>query len=167
MPNHMKKLILLIAATLFLSGTFYAQAMITYDGLKLTEPEKQQSSQGNGYSFTRGRGFFIRPEFYRGFFATFGYQFNPYVQSFLNVGYGDDLTFTAGARVYTSDKNWAGMIDSRFGINGYGYILTLVGGASYKDLDFGLGAQCYHEIHHTWFVPVITIGWNIRCYQHR
>ena len=30
--------------------------------------------------YTRGRGFFVRPEMYGGFFANVGYQISPYVQ---------------------------------------------------------------------------------------
>ena len=37
-------------------------------------------------SYTRGRGFFVRPEMYGGFFANVGYQISPYVQ--VSVGPG-------------------------------------------------------------------------------
>ena len=167
--KEMKRFAFLITTLLFLSGTAFSQTKVTYDGLKLSEFESQnqQSSNMKSYSFTRGRGFFIRPEFYRGLFATCGYQFNPYLQTFLSAGYGDDITFAAGVRVYTNDNNGAGMIDTRAGLNGYGYILSLVGGASYKDWDFGIGGMAYIDVHQTWLVPVISVGWNYRCYQHQ
>lgn len=166
--EKMKKFAFLIAAMLFISGTFYAQTLVTYEGLKLSEFENQQSLQMSGSSFTRGHGFVIRPEFYRGIYASFGYQFNPFIQSYFSIGYGDAMTLYVGLRCYTNDSNWAGMFDTRFGFNGYGFNQSLIGGASYKDLDFGLGWLFYYpgDIDFT-ILPAISIGWNIRCYPHK
>jgi hypothetical protein len=168
----MRKIALLIAALLLLSGTYYGQTMIKYDGLKLSDYESQQCSQINSDSYTRGKGFVIRPELYRGFFCSFGYQFNPYVQSYLSAGYGDGLTAAVGARVYTNKNKWTGMIDTRFCLADFdNYGISVVGGASYKDLDFGLGFTFYFDPYFggcaTAFVFAASIGWNIRCYPHR
>lgn len=124
-------------------------------------------------SFTRGKGFVIRPEFYRGIYVSFGYQFSPYFQTFLGVGYGEGLDGLLGIRVYTGDAKWAAMFDLRAGLTEY--VLpnaSLVAGASYKDFDFGAGVKFYEYYTEAdyiayLFVPVISIGWNIRLYEHR
>lgn len=137
-------------------------------------------------SYTRGRGFFIRPELYGGLFANVGYQISPYVQ--LSVGPGGTLfinqsgnnisiDFSAmahgGVRVYTSDNPWAGMIDYHMGIllndgKHLGQRHSLVGGASYKDLDFGGGLQVLLEPYNQSIGVgvLVTVGYNIRFYKH-
>ena len=119
-------------------------------------------------TFSRGKGFVIRPELYRGLFASFGYQINPYLQTFLSVGYGDGLESAIGLRAYTSDANWAAMFDLRFSLTNFVLPgLSLVGGASYKDLDFGGGLKYYTDGYYYLIMPVISVGWNIRCYEHK
>jgi len=168
--HKMKRIASLIAAILLFSGLCLAQTMVTYDGLQLSDFENEisQTQTVRGGSFTRGSGFVIRPELYRGFYGSFGYQFNPYIQSFVSVGYGDGLAFAVGARAYTNDNNWAGMFDLRCSLTNFNVLgVSLVGGASYKDLDFGFGGTLYTSGGKYAIVPVISIGWNIRCYPHR
>ena len=172
----MKKNIIILAAML-LGGNMFAQSALLS---RLTDGFESgltyQSSLSNnsvtysrGYSsYTRGTGFYIRPELYRGLYVTLGYQFNPYVQSLVSIGYGDGLTGSIGARAYTNDGNWAAMFDMRlssinFSIHG----VSFVAGAAYKDLDFGVGGSFYTDGYYYLIVPVITVGWNIRCYDHR
>jgi len=120
------------------------------------------------YSFTRGEGFVIRPELYRGIFANFGYQINPYVQVYLGLGYSDGLDGALGLRAYTGDANWVAMFDLRFSVTDFALPgVALVAGASYKDLDFGAGLKYYTDGYYYLYVPVLTVGWNIRCYDHR
>ena len=122
----------------------------------------------NYSSFTRGQGFVIRPELYRGLFVNFGYQINPYVQTFLSVGYGDGLESALGVRAYTGDADWVAMFDLRFSLTNFVLPgVSLVAGASYKDLDFGAGLKYYTDGYHYLIMSVISVGWNIRCYEHR
>jgi hypothetical protein len=168
----MKKLGLIITAILLLNGMLFAQTSVTYNGLGLADNGNQTTTivsnrSGRG-TFTRGSGFVIRPELYRGFYGSFGYQFNPYIQSFISIGYGDGLSGAIGARAYTNDNNWAGMFDLRCSLTNFNVFgVSLVGGASYKDLDFGFGGTLYTSGGKYAVVPVISIGWNIRCYPHR
>lgn len=119
-------------------------------------------------SFSRGQGFVIRPEFYRGLFVSFGYQINPYVQTFLGIGYGDGLTGGLGLRAYTGDANWVAMFDLRFEMTNFSLPgMALVAGASFKDLDFGAGIRAYTDGYNYLIYPVLCVGWNIRCYDHR
>lgn len=184
----MKKRCLIVAAMLLLGGMLSAQTSLTFgDATKLDLPsgstklenislhDGQQSlnvQQGNYLSsYTRGSGFVIRPELYRGFYLSLGYQINPFVQPFLSIGAGGDgLATSAGARIYTNEGNWAGMIDVRadYNIDYELYGASIVGGASYKDLDFGTGLSYLtnggNKNHLLW---VLSVGWNIRCYRHR
>ena len=133
-------------------------------------------------TFTRGKGFFARPDFYGGFFLNGGYQFNPYVQASLGAGIsliqinsnqlGGVFAAHAGARVYTGEKKWAAMFDFHSGVFNYaGYTFfrhSIVAGASYKDLDFGPGLA-YISIPNqgAGLGLLITLGWNVRFYPHR
>ena len=175
----MKKCIIVVV--MLLSGSTFAQSALLSrpnEGfglspeLVMNQPStfsRSTNASSKGYSsYTRGSGFYVRPELYRGLFVTLGYQFNPYVQSIVSVGYGDGITGSIGARAYTNDGNWAAMFDLRlstinFSIHG----ISLVAGAAYKDLDFGVGGSFYTDGYYYLIVPVITVGWNIRCYQHR
>jgi len=184
----MKKVGFIIAAILFLNGMLFAQTSLTYvDGIKLGIPagntrlesvslyDGQQSlnvQQGNyRSSYTRGSGFVIRPELYRGFYLSLGYQINPFVQPLLSVGIGGDgFACSAGTRIYTNEGDWAGMIDVRanYNIDYELYGVSLVGGASHKDLDFGGGlAYLTNGGNQNHLLGVISVGWNIRCYKHR
>lgn len=139
-------------------------------GLSITETELS-----SGYSsFTRGSGFFIRPELHGGLFATFGYQINPFIQTELSFGLGHlaygfwGLSSSLGARAYTADADWAAMFDLRFSIFNFSVLgTTFAAGASYKDLDFGAGLSYYTDGYYYLIVPLLTVGWNIRCYDHR
>ena len=77
-----------------------------------------------------------------------------------------------GVRVYTSDNPWAGMIDYHAGVFKNGKYLaqrhSLVGGASYKDLDFGGGLQIYFgpNAEVLAYGALVTVGYNIRFYKH-
>ena len=184
----MKKLGFIITAILFLNGMLFAQTSLTYgDGIKLGIPggntrfesvslyDGQQSlnvQQGNyRSSYTRGSGFVIRPELYRGFYLSLGYQINPFVQPLLSIGIGGDvLASSVGARIYTNEGDWAGMIDVRanYNIDYELYGASLVGGASYKDLDFGTGLRYLtNGGKKNYLLWVLCVGWNIRCYKHR
>ena len=137
------------------------------------EPDPQSVINQKVNTFTRGKGFFARPEVFGGFFLNGGYQFNPYIQASLGAGITIDPVFVVhgGARVYTGVKKWAGMFDYHVGVCNYaGYFLTrhtLIGGASYKDLDFGAGIHYLTLGGVGGLGPALCIGWNIRFYQHR
>ncbi len=184
----MKKLGFFITAILLLNGMLFAQTSFTYgESIKLGVPtentylesvslyEGQQAlkvQQGNyRSSYTRGSGFVIRPELYRGFYLSLGYQINPFVQPLLSIGIGGDgLVSSVGARIYTNEGDWAGMIDARanYNIDYELYGASLVGGASYKDLDFGGGlSYLTNGDSKNYLLAVISVGWNIRCYKHR
>ena len=119
--------------------------------------------------FTRGHGFFLRPELYRGLYLTLGMQVNPFMQIQASIGYGDGVTASGGFRFYTNDNKWAGMFDvrySRVNLNGYTFNgLFAVTGASYKIFDFGGGVVYYSDGTSDVWMPVISVGWNIRCYK--
>ncbi len=135
--------------------------------------------------YTRGSGFFVRPDVYGGFFANVGYQISPYVQ--VSVGPGAlflinntgnnvsvDLAGTVhgGVRVYTGKNPWTGFVDYHVGAFRYNrdpvWRHSLVGGASYKDLDFGAGMQVNFGPNSQviGYGPVITVGYNFRFYKH-
>lgn len=132
-------------------------------------------------TFTRGQGFLVRPEMYGGFLLNVGYQFNPYFQVTVGAGVTIDPSTIAqaGVRVYTNKGNWAGMIDYHYcrgnyrGTNSYGTYSNritahrLVGGASFKDLDFGGGIQLVTLGSQIGIGPAITVGYNIRFYKHK
>lgn len=153
--------LLLILTSIFASNFSYAQ-----------ENDKWNFAD-KGY--TRGSGFVIRPELYSGLFATFGYQINPYVQLSGGFGFGLDayggFITAIGVRTYTSDANWAAMFDYHIGfISIQGLNLTrhtIVGGASYKDFDFGAGLMYITDGYDSGIGLSITLGYNIRCYKHR
>ena len=119
------------------------------------------------------------------FFANVGYQISPYVQ--VSVGPGALLLFNVtnnnvsvdlagtvqgGVRVYTGKKPWTGLIDYHVGAFRYNrdpiWRHALVGGASYKDLDFGGGMQVTFgpngQVYG--FGPLFTVGYNFRLYKH-
>ena len=136
--------------------------------------------------YTRGRGFFVRPEMYGGFFANVGYQISPYVQVSVGPGVlllinqsGNNVsvdikgTVHGGVRVYTTGKKpWSGLIDYHVGAFRYNrdpiWRHALGGGASYKDLDFGAGFQINFgpNAKVIGYGPVITVGYNFRFYKH-
>lgn len=162
MKNIMKLVFLLLLLTsMFTSNNSYAQ-----------DNDKWGFSSGG---FTRGSGFVIRPELYSGLFATLGYQINPYVQLSGGFGFGLDayggFVTSLGVRTYTSDKNWAAMFDYHIGlvcIKGLNLTRhTIIGGASYKDLDFGAGLMYITDGYDGALGLSITLGYNIRCYKHR
>lgn len=141
-------------------------SIIYSNGSVQTFNVKENSKEST--SFSRGKGFVIRPEIHRGLYASFGYQFSPYLQSFLAVGYGDGLEGALGLRAYTGDAKWAAMFDLRFGLTNFVLPgVSLVAGASYKDFDFGGGLKYYTDGYQYVIMPVISIGWNIRLYEHR
>lgn len=154
-------LLLLILASMLTGGNSYAQ-----------DNDKWNFS---GSDFSRGTGFVIRPELYSGLFATLGYQINPYVQISGGVGFGLDayggFITSLGIRTYTSDANWAAMFDYHIGfISIQGLNLTrhtIIGGASYKDFDFGAGLLYLTDGYDSGIGLSISLGYNIRCYKHR
>lgn len=138
-------------------------------------------------TYTRGQGFFVRPELYGGIFANVGYQINPYVQ--LSVGPGASLLVKSdapisldsfvpvamghgGVRVYTNKHKWAGIVDYHASVFKYeGTVVwrhSIVGGASYKDLDFGGGFQVMFGPNNQviGYGPLVTVGYNFRFYKH-
>ncbi len=175
----MKKYLLLIAAALLLTTQVGATEIV--DGNKDNAFCSFSTSRSYGFeselglngikedgTFTRGKGFVIRPELYRGVFASFGYQINPYVQAMLSVGLGDGVEGAMGIRAYTGEANWVGMFDLRLSLTNLVLPgVAMAAGASYKDLDFGVGFKYYTNGYEYLVVPVITVGWNIRCYDHR
>jgi hypothetical protein len=135
--------------------------------------------------YTRGSGFFVRPDVYGGFFANVGYQISPYVQVSVGPGAlflinnpGNNVsidfvgTVHGGVRVYTGKNPWTGFVDYHVGAFRYNrdpiWRHSLVGGASYKDLDFGAGLQINFGPNSqvVGYGPVITVGYNFRFYRH-
>ena len=119
-------------------------------------------------SYTRCQGFFIRPSLYGGAFVDAGYQINPYIQA--SVGGGASLIVRkfsqiaidpayvahAGIRVYTSKNRWAGYLRQ-----------TLVGGASFDNLDFGGGLYLMNNTKGGYaYGYLVTVGWNFRFCKH-
>lgn len=178
----MKKTVILIALAMMAGVHCFAQ-MSAFDnsakeeksslislskGVLNADHSNEHTNLSSYGSFTRGDGFVIRPELYRGIFANFGYQINPYVQVYLGLGYSDGLDGALGLRAYTGDANWVAMFDLRFSVTDFALPgVALVAGASYKDLDFGAGLKYYTDGYYYLYVPVLTVGWNIRCYNHR
>ena len=134
-------------------------------------------------SFTRCKGFFIRPSLFGGAFVDVGYQFNPYIQASVGGGvsliarntsrFVIDPAYVAhgGIRVYTSKGKWAGMIDYHAGYcNFLGYDLlrqSLVGGASFKNLDFGGGLYFMNNTKGDYVYGfLVTVGWSFRFCRH-
>lgn len=161
--KNLKKWMLfgVILTSTFVNNTTYAQ-----------NSDKWNFSNLN---FTRGSGFVIRPELYSGLFATIGYQINPYVQISGGFGFGLDgyggSSTTIGLRTYTSDAKWTVLFDYHIGfVSIQGLRLTrhtIVGGASYKDFDFGAGLLYLTDNYNSGTGLSITLGYNIRCYKHR
>lgn len=119
-------------------------------------------------SFSRGRGFVVRPELHRGLYVSIGYQISPDVQTFLSVGYGDGKECALGVRTYTGRADWVAMADLRLSLTDFSIPgASLVIGPCYKDFDFGGGVKCYTDGIDVLVMPVISLGWNIRCYHHR
>ena len=127
----------------------------------------------------RCQGFFIRPSLYGGVFVDAGYQFNPYIQA--SAGGGISLVMAngslvdsypayiahGGVRAYTSRNKWAGMFDYHAGYHnfrGRDYIRqSLVGGASFDNLDFGGGLFLIHNTSGDYvYGLLVTVGWNFR-----
>lgn len=172
----MKKQGLLIAAIMLMAMQGFARTNNAPDHSN-TLLSASENDRLYGYSllsdddtkdFTRGNGFVIRPELYRGIFADFGYQITPHVQAYFGIGYSDGLDGVLGIRAYTGKANWAAMFDVRFSLTNF--VLpgaSFVAGASYKDLDFGAGLKYYTDGYYYLIAPTFTIGWNIRCYDHR
>ena len=173
----MRRTIILLIGIVAICNCSFAQTSVRNDynfvvdkGISIqSESETSQLFAGkSNHSFTRGDGFVIRPELYRGIFANFGYQINPYVQVYVGLGYSDGLDGALGLRAYTGDANWVAMFDLRFSVTNFALPgVALVAGASYKDLDFGAGLKYYTDGYYYLYVPVLTVGWNIRCYDHR
>ena len=135
--------------------------------------------------YSRGSGFVFRPEVYGGLFLNAGYQFNPYFQISLGLGpglllmqkqtynstslsYDIDATmfYQAGVRVYPRKGTWSSMFDyharyAKYKENNI-YSHTIVGGASYKNLDFGGGLNISSFAGQIGFGFVVTVGWNFR-----
>ena len=164
----MKKQVILIVVAMLITAQGKVQA--SSNEMLATNPETITivNTAFEGNLFSRGKGFVIRPELYRGFFASLGYQINPYVQTFMSVGFGDGLEGALGVRAYTGDANWVAMFDLRISLTNFVLPgVSLVAGASYKDLDFGCGLKYYTDGEYYLIMPVFSVGWNIRCYEHR
>lgn len=127
----------------------------------------------------RCQGFFVRPSLYGGAFVDAGYQFNPYIQASVgggislmvrNIsGVAIDPAYVAhgGIRVYTSKNRWAGMIDYHAGycnFLGKDFLRqSLVGGASFDNLDFGGGLYLMNNTKGEYaYGFLVTVGWNFR-----
>lgn len=142
-----------------------------YSILSNLETTESAPMLANSYysSFGRDEGFVIRPELYRGIYASFGYQVNPYFQPFASIGFvldyylGTGVYGAVGCRAYTSESKWAAMFDLRASIINFGILgISATVGASWKNLDFGLGYEYYTDGYYYLAMPVLTIGYNIR-----
>ena len=116
--------------------------------------------------YTRRPGFLLHLGFSNGASIGAGYQFNPHIQAYGDVGTGG---YTIGGRYYANEKKWSFMADLSLGVVNYtelneGITITSafggkgIVGASYKSFDFGVGA---------WVSPIgfslaIMADWNIR-----
>ena len=128
-------------------------------------------AQSETLEFSRGQGYFIRPELYGAVLAEFGYQINPNLQ--FSLGAGVELTeeisvpeLVLGVRAYATDTKWTAFFDYHLGLLLVGQISVpdhrFTIGASYKNLDFG-GGIMYANIDGTGiWSPCINIGYNFR-----
>ena len=122
-------------------------------------------------AFTRGKGYFIRPELYGAMLVEFGYQINPNLQ--FSLGAGIELADGAavpelvlGTRAYATDSKWTAFFDYHAGMLLFYQLSVLdhrfTAGASYKNFDFG-GGIMYVKINDVGvWGPCINIGYNIR-----
>ncbi|MCR5445932.1 MAG: hypothetical protein K6E96_09705 [Bacteroidales bacterium] len=176
---------IILFVSMFLGGSVYAQsALLAYPTMSselfiesggayssnLTK-STLSFSKGNS-SYTRGSGFFIRPELDREISIKAGYQINPFVQVYGGAGFDPWLGGfggSLGARAYTNDGKWSAFFDLRLGGLSIGAVSSsLIAGAAYKDFDFGAGFTYYTDGYTYILAPtILVIGYNIRCYDHR
>ena len=124
--------------------------------------------------FSRGQGYFIRPELYGAVLGEFGYQINPSLQFSLGAGFelADNTAvpeLVVGVRAYATDTKWTAFFDYHIGmllIGSYSvpdHRVTAV--ASYKNFDFG-GGIMYANLDGTGFwAPCLNIGYNFRFHR--
>lgn len=138
----------------------------------------QKTEDTPATNYTRGKGFFVRPEFCNGLLANVGYQLNPYVQLSGNIGaaLGNEnspiaLVATVGIRTYFSDTPWTAFFDyhagSEYDMKYLVFRQTVNVGASYKDLDFGAGIIWGTDGYVSGMGLSLTIGYNFRFYKHK
>ena len=154
---------------------------------KKEEVENEASKSSRNWSFggkkglftryTRGSGWYARPEFYSGIMGVGGYQVNPNIQLGLCLGFTQTLNLGADFRFYMEDKanttffdlKWASAAGSnnRFFAGGlFGY--------SMKNIDLGVGVGMTHRVQtdpyglesgHNKFSLLLSIGYNFRFYE--
>ena len=179
----MKNKIILFGMILLCGRVFAQSALLTHpvissdlaNNYELTFSSMTQSttSFSKDYSsYTRGSGFFLRPELDREISIKAGYQINPFVQVYGGAGFDPwlgGIGGSLGARAYTNDGKWSAFFDLRLGGLSIGAVSSsLIAGAAYKDFDFGAGFTYYTDGYTYILAPTfLIIGYNIRCYDHR
>lgn len=129
---------------------------------------------------TIGTGFFLRPEYHGGWSLSIGAQPWSYGQLYAGVGQlmTKDIAWTIGMRFWFMDTELSIWMDNRysFGFDFENMAMSLSLGLSYKDFDIGVGLEYgsdpsvpfkYIEGYEATLHPVLSIGYNIRCYSHR
>ena len=133
---------------------------------------------------TVGTGFFLRPEYHGGWSLTFGAQPWSYGQLYVGVGQlmTKDLAWTMGMRFWFFDSEFSVWADNRysFAFDFENLAASISIGVSYKDFDIGVGLEYgsdptspdygyngYFYGYELTLHPVLSIGYNIRCYEHR
>ena len=129
---------------------------------------------------TTNAGFFIRPEYHGGWSLTIGVQPRSWGQFYVGVCQlmTKDMAWTMGMRFWFYDTEFSGWFDNRysFGFDFNNMAMSLSLGFSFKDFDVGVGLEYgsdpampyeYIDAYQLTLHPVFSIGYNIRCYEHR
>ena len=151
----------------------YITLLVTVQVLLFMAPSKM-NAQTMETGFSRGQGYFIRPELYGAVMAEFGYQINPNIQ--ISLGGGVELAegyavpeLVVGARTYASDSKWTAFFDYHLGLLILGdYALPdhrLSVGPSYKNFDIGAGIMYVNVDGVGVWAPCVNIGLNFRFHK--
>ena len=129
---------------------------------------------------TIGTGLFLRPEYHGGWALSIGAQTGAYMQFYAGVSQlmTKDIAWTIGMRFWFTDTEFSIWMDNRysFSFDFESIAMSLSLGVSYKDFDIGVGLEYgsdpsvpfeYIEGYEATLHPVVSIGYNIRCYSHR
>ena len=127
--------------------------------------------------YTRGTGWFVRPEVYTGFMVDGGYQLSPNMQVALCLGFTKTLNLGVDMRVYIQDKPKTPFFDMRVATAGGthgGFFTGALAGYSLKEIDLGVGLGFTHyvvqnsdgiDVGSTKPLFLLSMGYNFRFYE--